>query len=288
MQGSLNGAGPPTVERITPAMARRLLAANRHNRNLRPARVSQFAGAIARGEWELNGETIKIAEDGTLLDGQHRLQAVVEAKRSIQSVVVRGLSRDAQDTVDTGRRRRLADVLAIEHYKDPHALAAALNVLHRYRSKFHIDYSHGNAPSVQQALMLLQEQQDLEYSVRVARRVTHEIGGPIGVFAALHNVFFHADLEPAEEFYARLEDGVELSRGDPVLHLRRQILRPRSDRSYAQSPGNIAAITIKAFNLRRVGRDVELLSYKKSEPFPRVEERKRGGKAKRGGRAQRG
>jgi hypothetical protein len=257
-----------TVERISPSTARALLDANTHNRNLRLDRVKELAGAMQRDEWELNGETIKIADNGTLLDGQHRLQAVLDSGVTIRSVVVRGLPVAAQDTIDTGRRRRLADVLTLEGYPDAHALAAALNVLHRYRNEHRLDFSRRTAPTPQQALSLLASNPDIHESVRVARRVTKKIGGPVGVFAALHYEFSSADQGAARSFFDGLTDGANLSRSDPVLHLRDHVLRPRTDRTYAQQPFHIAALTIKAFNLRRAGCGVAVLSFKVTEGFP--------------------
>jgi hypothetical protein len=102
----------------------------------------------------------------------------------------------------------------------------------------------------------------------VGRNVTKEIGGPIGVFSALHHVFFEADSDPAEDFFARLKTGAELDRQDPVLRLRNQITRPRKDRGYTQSPHHIAALTVKAFNFRRAGRGVAALFYRANEKFP--------------------
>jgi len=259
------------VERITPVAARKLLESNTHNRNLRPPHVAQLAEAMKRGEWELNGQTIKIATDGTLLDGQHRLRAVVDSGVKIRSLVMRGLPIDAQDTVDTGRRRRLADVLAIEGYSDSHALGAALGMLHRYRMGSRIDYSHGGAPTPQQALDLLAREPEIEDSVKVARQVTKQVGGPIGVFSAFHHVFREVDPEPAQEFFARLIDGANLATEDPLLHLRNQLAKPRQDRNYSQSPYNIAALTIKAFNLRRAGRLISLLSFRNNEKFPTID-----------------
>lgn len=260
----------PAVEHVTPDIAATLLSANHHNRNLRDHRVAQLAEAMRRGEWELNGETIKIAVDGTLLDGQHRLQAVIESNVGIDTLVMRGLPLAAQDTVDTGRRRRLADILKIEGYSDSHALAAAVSILHRIRSGSRIDYSHAGAPSAQQALDLIDVEPQIKSSVVVARRVTKAVGGPIGVFSALHCVFFEVDPEPTEEFFARLADGVELRRRDPVLHLRNQLARPREDRSYSRSPFNIAALTVKAFNMRRAGKEIDLLTFRQGEKFPAV------------------
>jgi hypothetical protein len=259
------------VERISPRKARSLLSNNGRNRNLRMPRVRELSGAMQRGEWELNGETVKVADDGTLLDGQHRLEAILHSGVTIQSVVVRGLPTTAQDTVDTGRRRRLADVLSLEGYPDANALAAALNVLHRYRNDQRIDYSRSTAPTPQQALTLLAVCEGLLESVRIARQVTKKIGGPIGVFAALHYEFGRVDRAAADEFFERLDDGVRLSRSDPVLHLRNYVIRPRKDRTFAHQPFQIAALTIKAFNLRRTECGVAVLSFNKDDGFPVLE-----------------
>lgn len=262
---------PITAERITPHVARKLLAANRRNRNMRPPRVAQMAEAMRRGEWLLNGETIKVADDGTLLDGQHRLQAVVDSGVEIESMVMRDLPVAVQDTVDTGRRRRLADILAIEGKSDSHALGAALSMLYRLRTGKRIDYSHAGAPSPKQALDLLAAEPRIEDSVKVARRVTKAVGGPIGVFAALHRIFDDLDPVPTKDFYEGLIEGADLSKGDPLLSLRNQLARPRRDRNYSQTPNTIAALTIKAFNLRRAGRSVEVLAFRKAEKFPAVD-----------------
>jgi len=268
----------PAVEQITPDAARTLLQSNTHNRNVRLNRVAQLAEAMERGEWELNGETIKIATDGTLLDGQHRLQAVVDSGVTIHSLVLRDLSHAAQDTVDTGRRRRLADVLAIEGHADSHALAAAISHLHRFLAGQRID-AHGEAPSTREALDLLRERPGLPESVRLARRVVKKVGGPTAVFSALHCVFVEIDPDPAEEFFARLADGAELSLGDPVLHLRNQLARPQQDRNFKQSPSTIAALTIKAFNLRRAGRQIDALTFRVNERFPTIAPPSAGGGA---------
>lgn len=260
-----------SVEIVSPENARELLSGNTRNRNLRAARVTQLVEALRRGEWVLNGETIKVATDGTLIDGQHRLQAVVDSGVPIETLVMRDLPIEIQDTVDTGRRRRLADILAIEGNSDSHALGAALSMLYRFRNGKRIDYSHAGAPSPQQALELLKREPGIRESVREARRVTKHTRGPIGIFSALHYLFMEVDPVAATEYFDRLADGAELGKGDPLLHLRNQLLRPKTDRTYVQSPTTLAALMIKAFNLRRAGRKVDLLSFKKTEKFPTID-----------------
>lgn len=259
------------MERISPRKARSLLGRNDRNRNLRMERVRELSGAMQRGEWELNGETIKIAQDGALLDGQHRLQAVLHSGITIASVVVRGLPSVAQDTIDTGRRRRLSDVLTLEGYPDGVALASGVSVLHRLRNKTRVDYSRATAPTPQQALALLATSEGLIESVRVARAVRKAIGGPTGVFAALHHEFGRVDRPATDEFFEALRSGAALPLSDAVLHLRNHVVRPRKEGDFADQPYYIAALTIKAFNLRRAGCGVAVLSLRPDEGFPAID-----------------
>ena len=115
---------PPTLEtelvRITPAMAEQILAQNVElNRRLNNALVARYAADVVNGDWhEANAETIKIAPDGTLLDGQHRLSAVVESGRTVRFLVVRNVDPAALATVDTGKARSFADVLHMQGHQE--------------------------------------------------------------------------------------------------------------------------------------------------------------------------
>lgn len=124
------------VETITPAMAREYLGANVGNRQCGRGIVAKYARAIARGEWKLNGETIKFAKSGKLLDGQHRLRAIVAANVAIRSCVVRGLPDDTFKTLDQGKTRSGGDCLYILKYRHPNALAAAGRALFCYEMEW--------------------------------------------------------------------------------------------------------------------------------------------------------
>ncbi|HEV8193129.1 MAG TPA: hypothetical protein VGP82_16835, partial [Ktedonobacterales bacterium] len=64
------------VRKITPALARELLKRNTNNRALRPAHVDMLRGTMQRGEWQVTHQGLAFADDGELLDGQHRLEAL--------------------------------------------------------------------------------------------------------------------------------------------------------------------------------------------------------------------
>lgn len=114
------------VETITPERAADLLKANTHNRQVRVKMVRLYADEMRRGAWRLNGESIKIAKTGVLLDGQHRLEAVVRSGVTIQSLVTRGLDADTFTTIDTGRKRTPGDTLGISGVKSSNSAAAAI------------------------------------------------------------------------------------------------------------------------------------------------------------------
>ena len=86
--------------------SREWLGFNTHNRNLRQRQCSASCTStrpdMEAGNWQWNGESIKFAEDGTLLDGQHRLAAIAESGVTLPVLVVRGLPNETQETAVDG------------------------------------------------------------------------------------------------------------------------------------------------------------------------------------------
>ena len=98
------------IEAITPELAQRYLELNsRQQRKIRRHKVAEYADDMRNGLWELNGAAIVIDEFGNLIDGQHRLSAVVESGTTQRFVVVRNVREDAYRTIDQGMKRSLAD-----------------------------------------------------------------------------------------------------------------------------------------------------------------------------------
>lgn len=52
---------------------------NDNNRNINYAKVKKMAKDMKEGHWDTTHQGIAIASDGTLVDGQHRLLAIVES-----------------------------------------------------------------------------------------------------------------------------------------------------------------------------------------------------------------
>lgn len=96
---------------LTPAAARTLLARNLKNRKISEKVVQKYAAEIKAGEWRLTPGGIGFDDQGTLVDGQHRLHAIIRANQSVPMVVTLGLPTAGQEKVDRHRRRSLFDAL---------------------------------------------------------------------------------------------------------------------------------------------------------------------------------
>lgn len=118
----------PYVENvtITPQVAQMMLEHNTHNRNLTESRAQAYARDMASGNWRYTGEGIKFGPDGTLLDGQTRLRAIVLSGVTITMPVWRGIDPDAQLVMDSGRPRSNSDALSLRGEKDVVTLRAII------------------------------------------------------------------------------------------------------------------------------------------------------------------
>ncbi|SDT83881.1 hypothetical protein [Gordonia westfalica] len=104
---------------VDPAMARRVLAKNTHNRPIKESQVVRLMAEMTSGRWKYNGEAIKWSIDDVLLDGQHRLTALARMDDNFPAIpflVVRGLPADTQSTMDQGTTRTAGDQLVLEGF----------------------------------------------------------------------------------------------------------------------------------------------------------------------------
>lgn len=262
------------VEEITPAIAVKWLEANTHNRKLKERLVSVYAEAITRGEWEVNGEAIKFDVNDVLLDGQHRLWAIIEANTPIKTMVVRGLPPEVMDTLDTGKARTAADVLSIEGMANTVVLSAAARLLYGYddgrwgagTTKLSDDVSNrmvletvANHPRLSDAVRLVE-----------SKRRALSTFVPSSLAAALYYILQRANLTLADDFYNAFAEGANLDERHPILQLRNSLLKRgknnRADQVYK------AALIIKAWNLFIRGKSCQRIDWRSTmEEFPLVD-----------------
>jgi hypothetical protein len=96
---------------VTPKMAAEWLGKNGANRKLREHRAAFLARAIEEGKWQTTHQPIAFAKNGRLLDGQHRLRAIVMANKSVRVMVASGVNEETFSVMDAGLPRKMFERL---------------------------------------------------------------------------------------------------------------------------------------------------------------------------------
>lgn len=124
-----------TIETVDPATAERWLRRNKANRRLRPPVVDRYARDMAAGRWGLTGQSIEFNTEGELIDGQHRLRALVKSGVTLPFTVMWGLPTEAQAYMDVGVKRTLSDQFRILGYENHSVLARGARLALLWTSK---------------------------------------------------------------------------------------------------------------------------------------------------------
>ena len=102
------------VRKITVAAAEKLLEKNHNNRKPRKSHIQHLARQMSKGRWKLSAQPIVVTKSGYLVDGQHRMIAVVESGATIE-VLVAIIPDESQQEIftvlDQGAARSVADIL---------------------------------------------------------------------------------------------------------------------------------------------------------------------------------
>lgn len=260
---------------ITPEDAAKLLDSNTKNRDASQMRVNRLAEDIKNEEWQFNGEAIKVSVDGTLLDGQHRLRAVVQAQKPIVTLFITGLPNESQETMDTGMARNLNDVLKLRG--EPYS--AALSSLVRALWAFGITgvpcapAGAAHSPTTKQSLALLDRHPDLRYwakwcqNLPNSRWLHQSVCGTAGyVFSHQENVSEGAP----ENFFEKIIKGVELGENDPQYVLREKLVREYSEEG--RVPARMQGVlVVKVWKAWRIGEPLRRLQYSRTDDAPKID-----------------
>lgn len=99
------------IVNVSPEMAAEWLTKSKINRNLREPVVTAYAEAMRRGDWHVTDQGLGFSDGGELVNGHHRLTAVVRSGVAVKFLVVRGINPEAKGAIDCGIGRSLGDRL---------------------------------------------------------------------------------------------------------------------------------------------------------------------------------
>lgn len=256
------------LQAISPKLAEKMLEADMNDRTLRKGRVVSYAQQMQRGEWAPGGDAAIIFDrDGALMNGQHRLAAVILSGTTQVFIVLSGVEPKARDVMDRGLSRMLSDVLTMpprsEH--DVNNLAAALRWIHRLnyieavggRSPHYGQVEH--RPSVPELLSILDEHPDIRDSLKKVRPTMVHLHMRAATIA-VHYRCSRLDGNDCDEFFDKLHSGANLGERDPIAVFRNQMLgEARETRRMIDF--REAALLIKTWNFWRDGNEVQVIKW---------------------------
>lgn len=257
-----------TIELITPQIAEKYLSTNiGHQRNVTMSHQLHLKQQMEKGQWLMTGEPIIFDGDGRLIDGQHRLRALIAANRSIEFVITRGVPTDSFVAINRGKPRSNANIFAIHGAKNHTATASCVaNVLNYRRaltttitSKDGKKKKGGSLNSYirSSSADLIKEYDsnpakydDAIHIAMSAKRIcTMSISSSV---AALAMIDAGHTVHEVSDFWESVKVGAGLDEGDPILTLRNK-LSFNSGSNAKLSTNILLMLCVKAWNAHIMG-----------------------------------
>lgn len=207
---------------ITPLMAEDWVTGQTHNRKIHDSNVQKFERLLQTDEFHVTHQGVAFSDSGRLLDGQHRLLAIVNTGIGATMMVTRGWPEDTQQFIDQGRIRTALD---IEQLRNPEAHATTYHMAIARRM---VTGTRGSLLLTTPDIVNFAE----EHSAAISFTIDEAFQGKhpryvrqAGVGAAVARAYYHEDRVRLIEFGSCLI-GVRTPQGDPDsgAHLLREWL----------------------------------------------------------------
>ena len=258
--------------KITPEMAKDYLLTCKLNRRLSERNVENLYLQMKAGNWMLTGDPIKFATDGSLIDGQHRLKAIIKLNEPVNLYVAEGLNPDVFQVLDTGKGRSAADVLAAKGMKYSHNLAAIARAIILWKNGTYSKNSgDGKLKATNKAILEFVETNPELYEIGVYCQ-NHIYQNfrmiPLSSLAMLYYVLSKKNQTKTDEFFEKYSSGIDLSQNDPIRHLRDRLIKDRINKSRLNLRDK-TALMIYTWNNFIQGKKITQLLLPRDYQFPK-------------------
>lgn len=256
------------VVTITPELAKNWLEKNKKNfRRLDKKRSAKYQMEMKLGRWQLNGETVKFDCEGNLIDGQHRLDAIVNSGVTVKSFVAHDVDA-CPSSLDRGRPRTIAQFLTSLGFKNATAIAAvARTCVAHEKGLWHFpSWSSDSFADSEVIEFALKHDDSLQDAVLQASRFKLI---PRSVLASI--LFLGSGKKRCSQneisnwFIESLSSGVDLSENDPVLLLRNRMVSGK-ERTAKLSSYMTRMLATVAWNKTVLGESLKVLKITMTGP----------------------
>ncbi len=263
-----------TIMEVTPHQARAWLLKNNMNRPVNKDNLALLAKEMKSKNFHLTGESIKIAEDGTLLDGQHRLMAIVESGIAVKMFVMKGLPKEAFKFIDTGRMRQAGDVLGIDGIKNPSKIAAVVKFIIAFKRGQYFSAANQRTRGATKITNVMVS----DFASKNIKSLYDSYGFGFGkgkrliagtLISSMHFLFKNIDEKAADDFINKLVEGTNLTKESPIFMLHEKFIMDARNKKKMKMSDKVALIC-KSWNLYRTNKKVVRLEFNsQKENFPK-------------------
>lgn len=255
--------------KITPKIAKSMLEQNTNNRRLRNHHVDKLVKEMRAGKWKKTGTPIQISESGRLLDGQHRLHAVLQSGVSIEFVVIRGVPDQSNDVIDTGVRRSAGDVFQWNGVVKNYAVIPSIIQFAYAIKRGAQDVGYVEELTHQKLLEIYNEREDFwNDATTLAQKYYNECGKLLStsLIGGFYAVFHDIDKDAADKFMYQLCTGKSIT-NESICVLKNKLLQLAAAGEKLKKNFRNAFI-IKTWNAYRTNVEFSQLRVNQDEPFP--------------------
>lgn len=221
-----------SFELIDPETAARMLEMNTSNyRQMSDAVVKRYVKDLESNLWTHTTATIAFTVSGVLVDGQHRLHAIVLSGKSVWMFVLRNLPEEfaSDPNQDKGKMRSVSVYINRTGIKNANVVAAAIRVL--YRMAIGVSINRHGATSLTDSQVL----KCVDFMPHLFFECTDWVAGCVSVkktYAPASNSAFYYlasshNAEAARRFFDVYSRRVDESSAHPANVLREQVISNR-------------------------------------------------------------
>jgi len=253
-------------DKFGPEDAKKLLAGSDNFRSLSSRRVEAMARDIVNGYWEDNGIPLIVGIGGKLLDGQTRCHAVIKADRYVPMMVIYDV--ESVQEVNTGQGRTLSQLLKNRGQKNHANLAALVRAAAMWDSGANPAFNCMVTNS--EMLDWFDKHQDVLGTMQRFASF-FEPGLPKSLVQMIYYIGKRNHPEAAEDFADAFHHPEKLQNNDPVMLLRKRVLRDRPSRMERKLS---LALLIKVWNSYVRGESLGVLRWSdvgpQAQQFPEM------------------
>lgn len=201
---------------VTPDIAKQWLRLSKGNRSIRTELVAAFANLMKTCRWLVNNNAITFDKFGVLIDGHHRLLAVIDSGMTVKMSVIWGVETKARETIDTGTARTLADHLMFRNVANASRVGSYINAVARILT---------GTPITIKSVPLFNDWLSIVYTGLEAYTETGCVLDSAKHMRAAKNaapfiLAYKSDPVKLRQFFLDVKDGANLTPGNPALTLR--------------------------------------------------------------------